>query len=364
MLLSAALIARDEERFLGACLASLDGLVDEVVVVDTGSADRSIQIAEAAGARVYQRPWTDDFAAARNQALDLARGEWILYIDADERVRPGTGDGVRAQLSDPAYLGHRVLLYPRPGHSAYWELRLFRNAPDLRFRGVIHENIWPAIAARQLAAGGAIGQTRLVLDHEGYEGEQEHKHLRNLPLLERALAEDSSRVFCWCHLATVREALGDQAGAAQAWDEAVRLATAKTIRLPEDAVPFLHLIERGLTAGQDVSELADRAARLFPGNLQFTWLRAQALMAAGREDAAIGLLERLVAAGQDGDYDRSWAYDLRLFNVLSYDLLAVCHFRRGEFAAAARYYGLAAGCEPGCVEWRVKATACARMARA
>lgn len=170
MLLSAALIARDEEKFLGACLASLDGLVDEIVVVDTGSADRTRDIAEAGGARVYQRPWTDDFAAARNQALDLARGEWILYIDADERVRAGTADGVRAQLGQRAYLGHRVLLYPRPGHSAYWELRLFRNEPDLRFRGVIHENIWPAIEARQAAAGGAIGQTGLVLDHEGYEG--------------------------------------------------------------------------------------------------------------------------------------------------------------------------------------------------
>jgi tetratricopeptide (TPR) repeat protein len=363
MLLSAALIARDEEKFLGACLASLDGLADEVVVVDTGSADRTPEIAAAAGARVYQRAWAGDFAAARNQALDLARGEWILYIDADERVRAGTAGGVRARLGDPAYVGHRVLLYPRPGHSAYWELRLFRNEPDIRFRGVIHENIWPAIEARRIASGGGIGESGLVLDHEGYEGEQHHKHVRNLPLLERALAQDPSRVFCWCHLATVREALGDEAGAAQAWDEATRLVTGRTARLPEDAVPFLHLIERGLARDQDVSELADRAARLFPGNLQFTWLRAQSLMAAGREADAIGLLERLVAAGRDGDYDRSWAYDLRLFDVLAYDLLAVCHFRRGEFAAAGRYYELAAGCEPGRVEWRVKAAACARRAR-
>jgi len=364
MLLSAALIARDEEKFLGPCLESLAGLVDEVVVVDTGSADRTPDIAASHGARVYRRAWTDDFAAARNQALDLARGEWILYIDADERVRAGTADGVRAQLGQQAYLGQRVLLYPRPGHSAYWELRLFRNEPDFRFRGVIHENIWPAIEARQAAVGGLIGQTGLILDHEGYEGDQQHKHLRNLPLLERAVADDPSRVFCWCHLATVREGLGDQAGAEQAWDQAVRLVTGKTVRLPEDAVPFLHLVKQGLTRDQDVSELVDQAVRLFPTNLQFTWLQAQALMAAGRDGEAIGLLERLVAAGRDGDYDRSWAYDLRLFGVLAYDLLAVCHFRRGEFDAAGRYYQLAAGCEPSNVEWRVKAAACARRGRA
>jgi glycosyltransferase involved in cell wall biosynthesis len=361
MLLSAALIARDEEEFLGACLRSLDGLVDEVVVVDTGSADRTAQIAESQGARVFRAPWTDDFSAARNQALDLARGEWILYIDADERVRAGTADGVRDRLRDPAYVGHRVLLHPRPGHSGYWELRMFRNEPGIRFRGIIHENIWPAIEERRAACGGLIGQAGLVLDHEGYEGDQHRKHLRNLPLLERSLASDPSRVFSWCHLATVRAALGDRDGADQAWAEAVRLVGEKPVRAPEDAIPFLHLIEEGMARDEDVSGLLERARRLFPTNLQFVWLKAQALMAAGRNAAAIRGLEQLVAAGQAGDFDKSWAYDLRLFGVFAYDLLAVCHFKLGEFAVARRYYEMAARCEPSNVEWRVKAAACARL---
>jgi tetratricopeptide (TPR) repeat protein len=361
MLLSAALIARNEEEFLGRCLRSLDGLVDEVVVVDTGSADRTAQIAESQGARVYQRAWTDDFSAARNQALDLARGEWILYIDADESVRAGTADGVRDRLSDPAYVGHRVLLHPRPGHSGYWELRLFRNEPGLRFRGIIHENIWPAIDARRAAVGGRIGQAGLVLDHEGYEGDQHRKHLRNLPLLERSLAEDPSRVFSWCHLATVRAALGDRDGADQAWTEAMRLVSERAVRAPEDAIPFLHLIEQGVARGEDVSGLLERARRLFPTNLQFVWLQAQALMAAGRDAEAIGCLEQLTAAGQGRDFDRSWAYDLRLFGLFAYDLLAVCHFRQREFGSARRYYEMAATCDPSNVEWRVKAAACARQ---
>ncbi|MGH3225571.1 MAG: glycosyltransferase [Streptosporangiaceae bacterium] len=363
MLLSAALIARDEEKFLGSCLRSLQGLVDEVVVVDTGSTDRTLGIAGSEGARVYERPWTDDFSAARNQALDLAEGEWILYIDADERVREGTADGVRARLGDPAYLGHRVLLHPRPGLSAYWELRLFRNEPGIRFRGIIHENIWPAIDAHRMAAGGLIGQTELVLEHEGYEGDQHRKHLRNLPLLERSLAEDPSRVFSWCHLATVRAGLGDEEGAGQAWEQAMRLVTGKVTRHPEDAIPFLHLIEEGLARGEDTSGLLERARLLFPANLQFGWLQAQALMAAGRNAEAIRHLELLVAAGQTCDFDKSWAYDLRLFGVFAYDLLAVCHFRLSEFAAARQYYELAASCDPSNMEWRVKALACARLCR-
>ena len=86
MLLSAAIIVRDEADFIDVCLASLDGLVDEVVVVDTGSVDDTIAIAEAHGARVAHEPWKNDFARCRNRSLDLATGDWILYIDADERV--------------------------------------------------------------------------------------------------------------------------------------------------------------------------------------------------------------------------------------------------------------------------------------
>lgn len=361
MLLSAALIARDEERFLGTCLRSLRGLVDEVVVVDTGSVDRTREIAADAGARLYERPWTGDFSAARNQALDLARGEWILYIDADERVRAGTAKDVRAQLADPACLGHRVLLHPRPGHSPYRELRLFRNAPDIRFRGIIHENIWPDIEARQAISGERIGTTGLVLDHEGYEGDQHRKHLRNLPMLERSLAQDPSRVFAWCHLANVRAALGDQDGAEQAWQRAMALVTGKKTHQPEDALPFLHQIEAGLARGQDVTGPLERAQWLFPDNLQFVLLRAQVLMEAGDYTAAITQLQRLVVVGRDGDYDKSWGYDLRLFDVFAYDLLAVCHFKRGEFPAARRYYERAASCEPSNVEWRAKAAACARL---
>src|SRR5688500_10397342 len=81
-LLSASLIVRNEERFLEACLRSLAGRADEIVVVDTGSTDRSRDIARDLGARVLDHEWADDFSAARNAAIDAARGAWILYIDA------------------------------------------------------------------------------------------------------------------------------------------------------------------------------------------------------------------------------------------------------------------------------------------
>ena len=93
MTLSAAIIVKDEAARLDACLTSLRGLVDEIVVVDTGSIDGSVAVAEQHGAVLGYEPWQGDFATPRNRSLDLATGDWILYVDADEQVR-GDFDGV------------------------------------------------------------------------------------------------------------------------------------------------------------------------------------------------------------------------------------------------------------------------------
>src|SRR3984885_8336466 len=85
---AAAMIVRDEERFLPGSLASLRGKVDEVIIVDTGSADDTLSIAKTFGARVFHFEWNDDFAAARNWGLEEVTADWILYIDADESLHP------------------------------------------------------------------------------------------------------------------------------------------------------------------------------------------------------------------------------------------------------------------------------------
>ena len=108
-LLSAAMIVRNEERHLPGCLASLEGVVDEIVVVDTGSTDGTVAIATSHGARVFHHPWADDFSTPRNVSLDHARGRWVLLIDADERLQPVDRALVAALLDgadEAAFLGH------------------------------------------------------------------------------------------------------------------------------------------------------------------------------------------------------------------------------------------------------------------
>jgi Glycosyl transferase family 2 len=150
--ISACVIARDEEERLPACLASL-GFCDEVVVVDSGSRDRTREIAAAAGARVIENPWPG-FGAQRNVALDHATGDWVLEIDADERVSPELAAEVRAFLADPpgavrmtaipmrdVFLGAELgpaSRYPRYRH------RLFRRGAFRHDEArTVHEGLWP-----------------------------------------------------------------------------------------------------------------------------------------------------------------------------------------------------------------------------
>lgn len=194
-LLSAALIVKDEAAFLPDCLASIAPVVDEIVVVDTGSGDDSREIARRFGAQVVEAPWTDDFSAARNVSLERATGEWILYIDADERLRQVTREAAGRLLTSAEEVAFRILLRPTVGSTAYREFRLWRNDPRIRFEGIIHEKVVPAIGRVAEEEGRAIGSADWLLEHVGYEGDQTPKHHRNLPLLRRELEREPENLF-------------------------------------------------------------------------------------------------------------------------------------------------------------------------
>lgn len=362
-LLTASLIVKNEEQFLGDCLASLQGVVDEIVIVDTGSTDRSREIAAGAGARLYDFSWTGDFSEARNRALDLSNGQWILYIDADERVRSESVSNLRAELSDPSYVAYLVLLYALAGHTAYWSLRLFRNDPSVRFRGIIHEDIFPAVHEYGERRGGKIGKSALVLNHEGYEGNLEAKNARNLPLLVESLRQNPGRVYSWCHLAFIHMEMKQPELAKQAWLTALELVRKRGAQAPEDILPYLGLIHNGSDLGCDVDSLLTEALSQFKSSVQLDWLRARKLMSEGQFEQAIVAFQGLVERGKARDYDLGMAHDFRLFSVFSYDCIAACHFRLGQYSEGRHYYDLAARHEPDRLEYRAKRALCERLER-
>jgi tetratricopeptide (TPR) repeat protein len=172
---SLTMIVRDEEKNLGPCLAAVVDLVDEVVVVDTGSRDGTRDIAEHFGATVSTFPWCDDFAAARNAALDRAHGEWILVLDADDRILPQDREGLRALLSslpdssDRAYWMHRVSLSEDGQIGAETEQALlFRRHADIRWEYGVHEQITPSLIRRCTV----FESTGICVIHTGYRDDK------------------------------------------------------------------------------------------------------------------------------------------------------------------------------------------------
>jgi len=190
--ISACLIVRNEAHVLERCLVSLRDVVDEIVVVDTGSADDSPAVATRHGARVIRVAWPDDFSAARNVSIEAAACDWILSIDADEYLSPDAARLVRptVERSDAMglWIAQRNLL--PPGDVLPFIdtpiVRLFRRHPKVRFAGIIHEQVTSSIER----LGGRVAGTSIVVMHDGYLSETAQsagrRCERNLGILLRA----------------------------------------------------------------------------------------------------------------------------------------------------------------------------------
>jgi GT2 family glycosyltransferase/tetratricopeptide (TPR) repeat protein len=202
--LSLCMIVRDNEPTIRACLESIRPWVDEMVIVDTGSRDRTPEICRELGARVFHAPWPDSFSAARNESLRHARGEWIFWMDSDDTISTACGRGLKSLADGPhdeRVLGYVMQVHcPGAGCEGHLDttvvdhVKLFRNRADLRFEFRIHEQIIPAIRR----AGGEVAWTDLYVVHSGAdhtpEGRQ-RKLVRDLRLLELDLAERPEHPF-------------------------------------------------------------------------------------------------------------------------------------------------------------------------
>jgi glycosyltransferase involved in cell wall biosynthesis len=142
--ITVAMIVKNEEEMLGQCLTSIRDLWDELIVVDTGSDDRTVEIAESYGAQVFHHPWNDSFSEARNHSLDHSTGDWILYIDADEELVREDIPKLLAMKWDQAVDAICLGVYSAlPGHlgsarGKHYYPRFFKRQPDIRFTGIVH----------------------------------------------------------------------------------------------------------------------------------------------------------------------------------------------------------------------------------
>lgn len=167
--ISLCMIMRDEEEHLARCLDSVRDVVDEIVIVDTGSVDRSVEIAEGYGARILREEWRDDFAAPRNTALDAATGDWVLVLDADEELIDGRA--LRDLVEQPGVEGYSLREVNYVGEERGVDavvmsaFRLFRNRPDYRYSGALHEQVMTKVTESGRGTTPFVG---VEIHHYGY----------------------------------------------------------------------------------------------------------------------------------------------------------------------------------------------------
>lgn len=282
--LSLCMIVKNEERFLRNCLESAKDVVDEIVIVDTGSTDGTLDIAREYGAKIVEHAWNDDFSEARNVSLDHATGNWALWLDADEEIAPESKQKFREALrSAPPHIGGYLVMFrnwlssPERKEGSemaiHHAVRLFRRVPGVRFTGRIHEQI---LRSFQTVGYSHTSMDGLILDHFGYAGEimtQRNKHERFIRMLKREVEECPQEEFKHFQLFNLGNAyftFGDMENAARYLAEAAEGADVSeeyTVTLFTELATSLHRLGRS-SEGLTECERAD-ALGLTHANIEF-----------------------------------------------------------------------------------------------
>ena len=326
--LSVAMIVRNEAQLLPGCLESIAPVADEICVVDTGSRDGTLSIARDFGCRTAQFTWEDDFSSARNASLNLCQGDWVLVLDADERLDGDAGPQLRELLeagTDRAYrfttrnytnhaqVGEFVHALPGDAHArgfAGWfpsvKVRLFPRDPGIRFEHRVHEVVTPSL----LRLGFAVICCAIPVHHYPLlkaPEEIRRKQERYLALGKAKLAEQPESAQAHAELGSQYLELGELPSAAQSFREAVRRAPDNAIYLKDlggalfligrieeaeralrlavaqdpalaDAWRNLGVVVAQRAAWREALDCFDRALLLLPGHPQLVACREEALL--------------------------------------------------------------------------------------
>ncbi|MFM8526009.1 MAG: glycosyltransferase [Cyanobacteriota bacterium] len=265
--LSLSMIVRNEAERLEACLRSVAGFVDEMVVVDTGSSDGTVAIAERCGASVHQIPWPGDFAPARNQALQWLSGDWVLVLDADEQLLPAAREPLQALMARPELLLINLLRFEAgASQSPYSSVsRLFRRHPAIHWSGTYHSMVDASISAllEREPHWRIADCPEPALHHDGYRPEllaSGDKAARLRQAMEAELAQAPHDPYASAKLGALEVAEGNRARGLRLLEDGLR-------HCPATAHPERFELLQGLALALSTSD-PGRAAGLYQEALQ------------------------------------------------------------------------------------------------
>lgn len=345
---SLCMIVKNEERVLGDCLASVRPWFDEVVVVDTGSTDRTVEIAREHGAKVFHFPWCDDFSAARNVSLSHATGDWVVWMDADDTLPEDCGRKLRetvltAETGTTAFL-MQVHIPPAPGELGFTvvdHVKIFRNLPALRFEGRIHEQILEAISR----VGGRVERTDLYVVHSGYDHSpegQKKKRERDLTILEKEVAERPDHPFVWFNIGMTAFHMEDYEKAVPALERCLELAKPREsiVRKVYAMLAGCGMGRRDLAAARDWME---KGLALFPRDPELLFRAGILYRDLGDLAAAERAYVTLLTEREVGHLD---SLDVTMVGFKAHHNLALIYRDRGRLAEAEQAWRAALAHQP------------------
>ncbi len=209
--ISACLMVKNEEELLGNCLKSVRDWVDEIIVIDTGSTDKTVEIAQSFGARVFHQPWEGSFSKHRNYSMEQATSDWLLIIDADEEMYEEDIPDLLPFLEDPRVKAVSLNVLNVYGTNEQKQVflvspRLFRRELNARYDGIVHNQV-------RLPDDTPVVRTPARLKHFGYDlspEKMEEKLQRSRQLLEKQLKQDPNNAFAMFNLAQILRAGSDE----------------------------------------------------------------------------------------------------------------------------------------------------------
>ena len=340
-MLSLSMIVRDEAAQIEDCLRSVQGFADELVVVDTGSSDDTVARARALGARVEQIPWPGDFAPARNQALQWVSGDWVLVLDADERLRPEAMAPLRALMAQPDVLLINLLRQEVGAvQSPYSNVsRLFRRHPAIRWSRAYHSMVDDSVAELlQREPHWRIADCpEPALLHDGYRPEllaQGDKAQRLRAAMEAELERNPGDPYACAKLGSLEVAEGHR-------QRGIALLEQGLARCPATAHPERYELLLHLALAQG-PEQADAAEALYRQALAVPL--APRLTLAARLNLAALLLER--GAGEEAEALCQRATAVAPEIGLGWYNLGLIRRRQGNLAGALEAYREARRLQP------------------
>ncbi len=346
--LSLCAITKDEEASLPRLLASVEGLVDEVVIADTGSKDRTVEIAEQFGAKVVHFEWCDDFSAAYNCSLDHASGEWILLLDADEELAPGFHDKIRKLIKSEEAFAYTMLRQDYYGDevsdqnfSEMLQTRLFRNRESVRFLGRIHQQLEPRLSACANAEGRKTLASEVRFRHYGYMGDYLARKMgRTIDLLEQELQDRPDSFYYLVELGRGKLIMGDASGVDQLRLAAELVVTGKEVIHKCNASLALmleHLLSCDVLPQDFPISLDDAeqmAVEYYADSIPILWRRALKRFKASNYRECASLLEKILKLAQDNSYSRLVSFRPDIMYGDAILNLGVCYTRMGKFKKA------------------------------